>query len=302
MGSEASILVWGDDADALVAWAVAEVERCEQCWSRFRADSELGVLNRASAGAARAVSPRLALALRRARDAYALTGGRFDPTVLNALVALGYDRTFSAIGASRRMAPRRAVAVPGFDAVTLLDDADDQLRVVRPADVTIDLGGIGKGLAADVVVEGLMARGATSVCVSMGGDIRVAGPGPDADATWLVPVHDPRTGATRLQFPLVDEAIAQSTTVLRRWTAGDGATVHHIVDPATGAPADRGLESVVVTAPLAWQADVLAKSALIAGRDAGLALLARTGVDGWLFAADGEVVATVPVADIEVVA
>ncbi len=302
MGSIATVLVWAPHAESLVAWAQTEVERLEQCWSRFRPDSELSALNRWAGTPDVVVSTTLGLALDRAHDAHALTEGRFDPTVLPTLAALGYDRTFSAIAAASN-APGAAGTSPrvlprprGFGSVEVHHDGGI-VRVTMPADVAIDLGGIGKGLGADVVVDGLIARGATSACVSLGGDIRVAGPGPDIDSSWLVPVEDATTGATRFSFPLVDEAIAQSTVRMRRWIDANGRPQHHLIDPSTGEPARRGVVSAVATAPDAWQADVIAKATLIAGVDDGMALLARCGFDGWLFCADGEILTTPAVAD-----
>jgi thiamine biosynthesis lipoprotein len=298
MGSDASLLVFARDPEPLADWAVGEIERLEQCWSRFRPDSELGALNRGAGVPDVIVSATLACALERARVAYELTEGRFDPTILPVLQTLGYDRTFTDVAAHGNRCRERA-PVPGFRDVLLERSSSHGARVARvtlPRGTAIDLGGIGKGLAADLVTEGLLARGASSVCVSLGGDLRVAGPGPDDDASWRVSIEDARTGTVRFDFPLVDEAIAQSTTVLRRWTR-DGRELHHIVDPHQADCAATDVESAVVTAPSAWQADVLATAAIIAGARDGVALLERAGVDGWLFGRDGHMAATPAVRD-----
>jgi thiamine biosynthesis lipoprotein len=298
MGTVAKVLVWSDAAPQDVDWAVGEIERLEQCWSRFRSNSELVTLNRAAGSGAVEVSETLAVALRRARDGYALTNGRFDPTIYDALVALGYDRTFRDLHVTEPVTRTRATR--GFASLQLVDREGGGAIATMPRGVRIDLGGIGKGLAVDLVVAGLAARGATSVCVSLGGDMRVAGPGPDECGAWDIDIEDARSARARFRFPLVDEAIAQSTTALRCWHDTSGRVLHHIVDPATGAPADTSLDAVVVTAREAWVADVLAKAALIAGRDGALALLAACAADGWLFGRDGEVVATSAVTDVEI--
>jgi FAD:protein FMN transferase len=295
MGSDAHVLVRSTNAPALARWAVREVERLEQSWSRFRRDSDLMVLNRAAGTGWVAVTDLLAFALGRARAAYELTNGYFDPTVHGALVALGYDRTFHDLPATPPV--MTTCRAPGFNLVTF-DDSAPGARVALPEGVTLDLGGIGKGLAVDVVVDGLLARGASSICVSLGGDLRVAGVGPDPDGSWEVEVEDPKSGRDWFRFALVDEAIAQSTVALRRWRDRNGTERHHLVDPSSGASAESGITSVVVTTRDAWQADVLAKAVLISGRQGGLELLDRARADGWLFAADGEVIATPAVADV----
>ncbi len=291
MGSIAEVLVWGPDAPSLLGWAFDELRRLEACWSRFEPSSELCRLNAAADRGPHPVSPTLLLALVRAEQAWRETGGRFDPTVLEGLEALGYDRTFRDV--RDLVAPVRPTApAPGF-ATVVVDAHAGTVR--RPRGVRIDLGGIGKGLAADVLVEGLAARGATSVCVSVGGDLRVAGPGPHDDDTWVVPVEDPTGRRASFAFPLVDEALAQSSTVVRRWRRGTGEA-HHLIDPRLGEPAAAGVTAVVVTDRVAWRAEVLAKAALLAGPSAGLALLQGARVDGWLLLDDATVQTTPDVA------
>lgn len=292
MGSTADVLVWGVDAEALVAWAHDEIARLEACWSRFRADSELSALNAQAGRGPVRVSDTLWTALAAARDAHARTGALYDPTILANLRALGYERSFPFAGEPEARAvpgPPPGLGVVGFD--------DDDHVVVLPARVALDLGGIGKGLAADHVVDGLLARGATSACVGMGGDVRVGGPGPDADQAWDIPVEDPRDDRRAFTFPLVDEALAQSSVLFRRWEVA-GEVRHHLIDPRTGRPSASDVVAAVTTAPEAWLAETVAKAALVAGVAAGLELLARTGVDGWLLAADGTAHATPLVADI----
>jgi thiamine biosynthesis lipoprotein len=293
MGSTAEVLVWGPAAPALLAWAFDELARLEACWSRFDPASELSRLNAAPGTGPHPVSPTLLLALVRAEQAWRETAGRFDATVLESLETLGYDRTFREV--RDRVAPHReAVPVPGFATVALDAHAGS---VRRPQGVRIDLGGIGKGLAADVVVDGLVARGATSVCVSVGGDLRVGGPGPHDDDAWLVPVEDPTGRRAPFHFPLVDEALAQSSTVVRRWRRGTG-DAHHLIDPHDGECAASGVTAAIVTDRACWRAEALAKAALVAGPVAGLALLRSSGVDGWLLLDDGAVLTTPDVAAI----
>ena len=97
----------------------------------------------------------------------------------------------SAIRAAAKPRIAATVSHENVKAISInLDTANHAVSL--PHGCGLDLGGIGKGLAADRVVEGLIARGAVSACVSMGGDLRVAGPGPDRDDAWEIRVEDPR--------------------------------------------------------------------------------------------------------------
>jgi thiamine biosynthesis lipoprotein len=162
--------------------------------------------------------------------------------------------------------------------------------VTLPRDVHLDLGGIGKGYAADRVVAALLEAGATGVCVDLGGDVRVAGAGPYAGA-WTVEFLAPELGDRFGAVRLAGGAVATSTTGRRRWKRG-GTIVHHLLDPATGRASRSGVATVTVVAADAWWAEVLAKAALVAGAAAGLALLEGAGVDGALVTDAGEVRAT----------
>src|SRR5262249_31371860 len=97
MGCRVHVIA-GDAPAGVVDWAVEELERLEQCWSRFRRGSELSQLNAtAGSGAWVDVSASMLLALTCAADLHAATDARFDPTILDALERAGYDRTFEAI-------------------------------------------------------------------------------------------------------------------------------------------------------------------------------------------------------------
>lgn len=275
------MLVFGGPPD-LSNLARAEIERLEARWSRFGSTSELSRLNAAD-GRTAVVSPDTFAVITRACDAWRATHGLFDPTVLDALVATGYDRDFAGLGA----APARSIAAvptPGCANVEL----DALVHAVRlPRGVHLDLGGIGKGYAADLVATELLAAGADGVCVNLGGDLRVAGTGPES-GIWCVDVDDPLATGALGSLRLTSGGVATSTR-LRRWWPGAAGDAHHLIDPRTGDSAHTGLASVTVLAAEAWWAEVLAKSAFVAGPREGAALLAGWGVTGMLVHDDGRV-------------
>jgi thiamine biosynthesis lipoprotein len=281
MGSTADILAVEAPRGA-VRWAIARLRALERCWSRFDPASELCALNRRAGLGPTAAGADLRLAVARAVRLWHATDGLFDPSVLDALVAAGYDRSF------RDLPARRAVAAPSLPVPSphgvLVDD--DEGTITLPAGVHLDLGGVGKGLAADLVAGGLVALGAHGACVSVGGDVAVAG-SPPVGRAWTIPVEDPSSpGQARWQVPLTSGAIAQSTTLLRFWEVGD-RTAHHLIDPRAAAPADSGIVATVVVADEAWWAEGVAKAALIAGPVAGPTLIERLAPAGWLLRADG---------------
>jgi thiamine biosynthesis lipoprotein len=255
------------------------VARLERAWSRFLPGSELRRAELAAAGRWTPISPTLALALDRALLLAAGTGGLFDPTVGASLDAIGYDRPFHLVATDDRAAVR-PVAAPGPTAIEL--DPDGPALRLRPG-TQLDLGGVGKGLAADLLVAGARSRGATSACIGIGGDVRVGGATPVGG--WPVPLADPAGGPARC-VTLRDGALVTSTTSVRAWQRG-GRRVHHLVDPRSGAPAATGIRAVIARADEAWWAEGVAKAALVAGRVEGRLVLSHCGVAGWFVDADG---------------
>lgn len=295
MGTDVVVLVHlvhtGSPGEELLQKEVTDaLERLEARWSRFRPTSDVSMLNAAD-GHAVVVSPETFDLVARAIDAWRATGHRYDPTILPGLLAAGYDTTFEALDLEGRAtmsdepAPTPGPA-PGCDGITL----DRVVGAIRlPKGVAIDLGGIGKGRAADLLAQSLTrTEGVAGALVDLGGDLRAVGEPPRPEG-WLVEVDDPLdTGATG-RLSLRDGAVATSTRLRRAWTRGDRA-LHHLIDPRTGRPSDSGLASVTVVAGTACRAEVLAKAAFIAGRQEGAELIELSGATGLLVTDAGEVI------------
>jgi len=281
MGTDVQVLVTAPDpqrAAELAAGAEADVRRYEARWSRFLASSELSRLNASAGGPV--LLPRDTFALvELAVSAWRQTDGLFDPTVLDALEAAGYDRSFEDV-TGRELGGRAPGRVPGPGGIRL----DGRLgEVVVPAGVHLDLGGIGKGHTADLVAVALVERGAAGALVNLGGDLRALG-APIGGDVWVVAVDT----EPAVEVALAAGAVATSTTAKRRWTS-QGHPMHHLIDPATGAPAETGLATVTVVAGTAAWAEVLAKAVLVGGLARGAGLLSRFGVTGLAVADDGTV-------------
>jgi thiamine biosynthesis lipoprotein len=280
MGGQAQLVVSG--GRHLLEEGRRLVEALEARWSRFRPDSDVARLNRA-AGAPVRVTPDTLLIMSLVVDAWKLTEGRFDPTVVGALEANGYDRSFAAIGRGPA-GPARPMPASGLAGVAL--DVSGS-TVTLPPHVGIDLGGIGKGTAADLVVMKLLAAGAQGACLNLGGDLRASGhaPGPGG---WVVAIEDPFRPERELARVAVDDgAVATSSRLLRAWDRG-GSSYHHLIDPASGLPCHSGLAAVTVVAGCAWWAEVLATATFVAGLEDGARMLEEHGVTGVLVDDRGE--------------
>jgi len=264
MGTDVELFLAGEPsatAAALLDSAEREFERLEALFSRFRPNSELSELNRSGRIAA---SEDLLEVVELALGARERTGGRFDPTVHDALVAAGYDRTFDELardGASDETAARcrGAVTVTG------------RTIELEPG-FRLDLGGIGKGYAVDRAAAFLAVAG--PALVNAGGDIAALGR-PD-ELGWRVGIE---TGGDPITVALEDAAIATTGRDRRRWRR-NGRERHHLIDPATGRPAETDLLRVTVVAPTAVEAEVLAKSLFLGGERDAAATAVLVSEDG----------------------
>ena len=259
MGTAVSVIgpdVSGSRAAARATEAVRTVfEREEDRFSRFRPESELTKVNEA-AGRDTRLSPGFAALLRRALEGAERTAGLFDPTVLPALRAAGYDRDFDEVLEGARGALHPAVPCGRWRAVHL-----DGLHLRMPEGVALDFGGIAKGWTVDRGAEAAVRAGLPWALVNAGGDLRLAGEAPDV----TIAVEDPGNPDTECaRLHLSSGALATSSITTRAW--GDG--LHHLIDPRSGKPTAGDVVQATVWARSCAHAEVLAKAAIVGGRSA----------------------------------
>ncbi|MGA7703990.1 MAG: FAD:protein FMN transferase [Solirubrobacteraceae bacterium] len=258
-----------------------ELDRIDWACSRFREDSELTRLN-AHAGRTVRVAPLLLEATEVALRAAELTDGDVDPTVGRALELAGYVRDWGLLDHSRSSSTSppttvRASFRSGWQTVEI-NSARATLRI--PAGVKLDLGATAKAWAADRASQAVYEAVGCGVLVSLGGDIATAGPAPAAG--WGIHVTDDhRAGpdAPGQTISIEDGGLATSSTTVRRWRH-QGESMHHIMDPTTGAPVQSVWRTVSVAAGDCADANIAATAAIIRGREApawlqGLGLPAR---------------------------
>jgi thiamine biosynthesis lipoprotein len=295
MASELQIVTIGDDAATTPATSEAVVDllaHLEACWSRFVPDSDVSRLNLAG-GHPVPVDPSTITLVATMIEAWRSTEQRFDPTTLPALMAAGYRSSIDD--------PRRITIMPtgalrfddcGVDRPTLDDvDIDLDAGTIRlPIGLTIDAGGIGKGLAADLAIDLALRSGSESALVSIGGDI--AASSRDRDSGWRVVIEHPDTDRAPVgTIAVTGGGVATSSTRSRRWRQG-GIERHHLIDPWTGDVSTTDLASVTVVARSGWLAEAHATAAILAGSDSVIDLLEWHELTGVAVTNDGDVLAT----------
>ena len=262
----------GSDVQELLEVAEERVHHLEAQWSRFRPTSELSRMN-ARAGRPTKLTPETYGLVAAAVDGWERTGGLFDPTLLDAVEHVGYDRSFDKLPADRPTAQVPPPSETAHDGCAAIELDPDTSTVRLPVGMHLDLGGIAKGYGADLVVADLAAAGLDGACANLGGDVRVWGRAPAAvddaidEAThgWKIDIQDPTgTTAPLAQLEIDDGAVVTSTRLRRRWLV-DGFEQHHLIDPRTRRPAFNGWAQVSAVAGTATEAEVLVKALYLAG-------------------------------------
>jgi thiamine biosynthesis lipoprotein len=253
------------------------IEQIDATCNRFRSDSEISRVN-SLRGETVPISATFERALESALRAAQMTYGLCDPTVLPALLALGYDRDYDDVVVRDDIEVRAPVPAPGPSAMHL-----DVLRHTLRLDdgCQLDLGASAKALVADLVADEVAPSG--GVVVELGGDVAVRGNGPEGP--WAIAISDSLSITGREpRISLRHGGVATSSTGTRTWTI-NGEVVNHVIDPRTGSFAKGVYTTASVTAGDCVSANAFATAALL-WDDAGYHV-AQAGWSARLVRADG---------------
>lgn len=257
------------DGAALLDQAFSAISDIERRISRLLPDSELSQINSQAGIEPVVVSEATYDIIRTAFDYAALTDGAFNPAI-GPLVSLWGINTEDAHVPSEQ---ELAQVLPLLDwCLVQLDD--ETYTVFLPIKgMSLDLGGIGKGYAADAVDAILRSGGVTSALVNLGGNILVIGPKDDGKP-WRIGLQDPSADRGRyfLSLDLVDGTIVTSGPY-ERFFEEDGVVYHHILDSRTGYPADTHIVSMTLVGTDSTGMDALSTASFVMGPEKSLAFL-----------------------------
>ena len=267
MDTVMQLRAYGPRSDRALADAEAEIYRLEGALSCRDEHAALARLNKAGGGTA---DEETAALLQTALTLCGKTGGAYDP----ALGALSQAWGFST-GAYRVPEPdalAEAMQKSGAGLVQL-----DGASVTLTNGAQLDLGGIAKGYAAGRVRTILREAGVASAIISLGGNVAAVGTKPDGSA-WTVGLQDPDSPEAYFGTVSIADACVVTSGAYQRYFEEDGVRYHHILDPATGFPAESGVKSVSVVAQDDTLADALSTALFVMGLDAGAELWSGSGL------------------------
>lgn len=254
----------GGDAEGAIAAANSAIAALESAISLYREGSYLAAVN-ASAGIApvKIGDPDVLALLSRARRYGEQSGGRFDVTV--APLSLLWDIS----GGSTRIPSEGeiAAALSLVDYRDLVVDEEAGTAFLRRAGQKIDLGGIGKGTACDLLYAVYVDHGVTSGLASVGGSIVAVG-GREDGQPFSIGIRDPDGSDTSYMGILqLRDGFVSVSGDFERFFIADGKRYHHIFDTATGYPAEGDFRLVAVVCDSGERADALSTALFLMSRE-----------------------------------
>jgi thiamine biosynthesis lipoprotein len=290
----------GEEADAALAAVRARSEAIQNTMTAHTPGSEIGAVRAAAGQAPAPVSEDTYGLLARALEVAALSGGAFDPTIEPLVALWGIGTETAAVPAEADIARVRALV--DYRRVAL--DGANRTVYLPEAGMGLDLGGIAKGYAADEANRLLGEAGVAHAILDFGGNVVLRGGHPEGKP-WRVGIRKPAPGEDGYAcvLSLYDGTVVTSGGYERYFVAEDGAVYHHIMDSATGRPAETGLLSATIVCDDSTRADALSTACFVLGLDGALALLdTLDGVEGVLIASDRTIHTTPGLADVFAVA
>lgn len=284
MGTSWSVrCIAGGDLRRLRAELERRLDQVIAEMSSWRPDSALSRFNRLPAGGTQPLPAGFRSVLACAQATAEATGGAFDPTIGPLVDLWG----FGAVPTLHEGPPPDAEIAAALDRTgwrkLVIDAAPGGLR--QPGGVALDLSGIAKGFAVDLLAEGLEAAGVASYLVEIGGELRGRGVKPDGSPWWVALERPARDQAPGYVVALHDLAVATSGDYRRSFLHG-GVMYGHTIDPRSGRPIAPDIAAVTVLHRRCMQADALATALSVLGLAAGLEYARHHGVAALIVARD----------------
>lgn len=288
MDTVMTLTAYGEAAGAALDAAATQINETARLLDPEQEGSLVWTLNH-SGGAQTEIPELLYHMLDTAGTVYARSGGALDLSVYPVVRTWGFiDQAY------RVPSPDEiAAAMEGVDyAAVTFEQTGDTCFAAVPDGMEISFGSVAKGAMSDAVVDTLRENGVTSAVISLGGNVQTLGLRPDG-SDWTVAVQDPHDTGTFLGTIAVGETAVVTSGSYQRYFEENGMVYHHIIDPATGYPAESGLLSATVVCPDGAMADCLSTAMFVLGEDGALDYW-RTwgGFELLLVTTDGRVVLT----------
>lgn len=258
MDTYMTFTAYGDGVNEALDKAEQEIQTLEDKWSVTEADSEIYTINHSN-GNIVTVSEETANVIGFTIDMAKKTEGALDPTIYPVLTAWGFTTDNYRVPEQEEI--QTLLKYVGYEQVEINGQS---VRI--PEGMELDLGAVGKGYAGDLAATLIEEAGVDSALLSIGGNIQAVGSKPDG-SDWRLAIQNPYGDGKVGVLEVSDCAVVTSGNYERYFTADDGTTYGHIIDPETGYPVDNGLASVTIITKEGKKGDALSTAMFVKGLD-----------------------------------
>lgn len=268
MDTVMQVQAYGENAEKAVDAAQAEVERLDALLSTGLETSEVSKINESGGGV---LSEDGRYLMQRSLELYEGTEGAFDITIYPVMELWGFAVKEDEEAQQTQLVPEAdalSEKLALVDASAITFDAKSGEVELGKDGMKIDFGGIAKGYTSAQLMEIIKKNGVESALVTLGGNVQVLGTKPDGSA-WKVGIQDPNNESNILCGIAVKDKAVITSGGYQRYFVEDNTVYHHIIDPATGHPANSGLISVTIVSEDGTLADGLATAIFIMGKERG---------------------------------
>lgn len=288
------LTVYGDQAKEGIDQSTQTIQKLEKLWSATDEESDIWALNHSQGGWV-ALAPETEQILSRSLELCALTGGALDLTAYSAVQAWGFPTGEYRVPGAEELA--QLIGTIDYTQVEL-DGQTGQARL--PEGMSLDLGAVAKGRLGEVLSQNLKELGVTSALLELGGNVQTVGAKPDG-SLWRVGIQDPASqeGGYLGIVEVADQAVVTSGDY-QRYFEENGQRYCHIMDPATAAPADSGVDSVTIVGSDGTVCDALSTALYVMGEEKGVQFWREhpeLDFEAVFIAQDGSIAVTAGLAD-----
>ncbi|MBM7555890.1 FAD:protein FMN transferase [Halanaerobacter jeridensis] len=269
MGTIVKIKVYSPKAEQIIESTFKLLDRLEQKLSSHIKESEINKINAMAGEKAVKVSDDTYRVVSKALEYAKLSKGRFDPTIGPVVELWGIGTDSQKVPKENEL--KEKVELVDYQQVKLYPEKKKIMLLKK--DMSLDVGGIAKGYAADKVIDLFKGKNVEKAFISLGGNVSVLGTKGDGSA-WEVGIQAPQAnrGEVMASIKLKNKTVVTSGNY-ERYFMKDGVRYHHILNPNTGRPAKNGIISSTIIADSSFDADALSTIVYILGVDKGLELI-----------------------------
>ena len=278
MDTYMTVTAYGENAEAAVDAAQAEIERLDALLSTGDADSEIAKLN---ADGSAELSEDAGYLTERALELYQETDGAFDIAIYPVMEAWGFPTQNFQVPSQETLDQ----LLPLTDAGNISYDKETRKISFGVEGMKIDLGGIAKGYTSSRIMDIYKDNGITSGLVNLGGNVQALGTKTDG-TKWKIAVQSPDDTEDYLGILSVQDKAVITSGGYERYFEQDGVTYHHIIDPKTGYPADTGTISATVICESGALSDALSTMCILLPVDQAFKLVKSFDADAILIDED----------------